>query len=152
MSKLVGLMLVAVLGLSGCAGGLGSSDYSRGQARAGQNVEEGVVTKVRVVKIEGTKTPIGAGAGGAVGGILGSKAGNGTGSIVGGILGGVAGGVAGAGAEEVVTHQKGLEITVKLASGRKIAVTQAADEEFKVGDKVAVLVDGSGTTRVTHDD
>jgi outer membrane lipoprotein SlyB len=152
MSKLLGLMLVAVLSLSGCAGGLGNSDYSRAQARAGQNVEEGVVTKVRVVKIEGTKTPVGAGAGAAVGGVLGSQVGKGSGNIIGGILGGVGGGVAGAGAEEVITRQKGLEITVKLTSGRKIAVTQAADEEFKVGDKVAVLVDGSGTTRVTHDD
>jgi outer membrane lipoprotein SlyB len=48
-----------------------------------------------------------------------------------------------------VTRQEGVEITVKLDSGRLLAITQAADEEFRVGDRVRVL-SGGGTTRVTH--
>jgi len=48
-----------------------------------------------------------------------------------------------------VTRQKGVEITVKLDSGRLIAITQAADEVFRVGDRVRVL-SGGGTTRVSH--
>jgi outer membrane lipoprotein SlyB len=59
------------------------------------------------------------------------------------------GGLGGAAAEEAVTRQRGVEITVKLDSGRMIAITQAADEEFKVGERVRVL-SGGGTTRVTH--
>jgi outer membrane lipoprotein SlyB len=61
----------------------------------------------------------------------------------------VAGGVAGAAIEEGVTRQKGLEITVKLDNGRMIAITQAADEQFRPGERVRVLT-GGGVTRVTH--
>jgi outer membrane lipoprotein SlyB len=61
----------------------------------------------------------------------------------------VAGGVAGQAAEQGATRQTGLEITVKLDSGRLIAVTQAADESFKPGDRVRVLSDGA-TARVSH--
>jgi len=75
--------------------------------------------------------------------------GGGRGSIVGATVGAVLGGLGGAAAEEGVTRQRGLEITVKLDSGRMIAITQAADEEFRVGDRVRIL-SGGGTTRVTH--
>jgi outer membrane lipoprotein SlyB len=68
---------------------------------------------------------------------------------VGAVLGSVAGGVAGQAVEQAATRQPGLEITVKLDSGRMIAVTQAADENFRPGDRVRVLSDGH-TARVTH--
>jgi len=109
----------------------------------------GIVESVREVNIEGTKTPIGAGAGAVVGGVAGSTVGSGRGSAVGATVGAVLGGLGGAATEEAVTRQKGVEITVKLDSGRMIAVTQAADEEFRVGDRVRVL-SGGGTTRVSH--
>ena len=54
-----------------------------------------------------------------------------------------------AAAEEAVTRKDGVEITVKLDSGRVLAITQAADEEFRVGDRVRVLT-GGGVTRVTR--
>ncbi len=143
-------LLTAAL-LSACAGGLGSGDYERGQARGVQEVQMGVVEAVREVKIEGTKSGIGPAAGAVVGGVAGSELGQGKGSIVGSVLGAVAGGVAGAAVEEGTTRQKGVEITVKLDGGRMIAVTQAADpnEQFQVGDRVRIL-SGSGVTRVTH--
>lgn len=109
----------------------------------------GIVESVRAVKIEGTKSPVGAGAGAVVGGVAGSTVGSGKGSAVGAAVGAVLGGLGGAAAEEVVTRQEGVEITVKLDSGRLLAITQAADEEFRVGDRVRVL-SGGGTTRVTH--
>lgn len=59
------------------------------------------------------------------------------------------GGMAGGAAEEAITRQKGLEITVQLDSGQLIAVTQAADENFEVGERVCVLSDHD-ITRVTH--
>ena len=65
------------------------------------------------------------------------------------VLGSVAGGVAGQAAEQAGTRQTGYEITVRLDNGQMIAVTQAADEAFKPGDRVRLLSDG-GTTRVTH--
>jgi outer membrane lipoprotein SlyB len=51
--------------------------------------------------------------------------------------------------EEGVMSKEGLEITVKLDNGRMIAVTQEADEQFRVGERVRVL-SGGGVTRVTH--
>lgn len=146
------LLVVPFLTLGGCASGLGGKDYSREQARVVQQVQMGVVgvvESVREVNIEGTKTPIGAGAGAVVGGVAGSTVGGGRGSVIGATVGAVLGGVGGAAAEEAVTRQKGVEITVKLDSGRLIAITQAADEEFRVGDRVRVLT-GGGTTRVSH--
>lgn len=122
--KLAALGLLAALTLGGCASGLGSNDYSRNQARTVQQVQTGVVVEVRNVNIEGTKTPIGLGAGAVVGGLAGSQLGRGNGSIAGAVLGAVAGGFAGSAVEEGVTRQKGLEITVRLDSGRTIAVTQ----------------------------
>ena len=107
------------------------------------------VESVREVTIEGTKTPVGPAAGAAVGGIAGSTIGQGRGSTVGAIVGAVAGGLAGAAVEEGTTRQKGLEITVKLDNGRMIAVTQAADEPFRPGERVRVLT-GGGVTRITH--
>jgi len=135
--------------LAGCPAGLGGKDYSRSQARTVQEVQMGIVESVREVNIEGTKTPVGAGAGAVVGGVAGSTVGSGRGSVVGATVGAVLGGLGGAATEEAVTRQKGVEITVKLDSGRMLAITQAADEAFQVGDRVRVLSDG-GTTRVSH--
>lgn len=151
MKKLAAVLLLAstTFVLTGCPAGLGSKDYSREQARQTQEVQMGVVESVRTVKIEGTKTPIGAGAGAVVGGVAGSKVGGGRGSIIGATAGAVLGGLGGAAAEEAITRQDGLEITVKLDSGRMIAVTQGADEDFRVGDRVRVLT-GGGATRVTR--
>lgn len=145
----VTLLAAALVSLGGCAAGTGSKDYSRAQTRGVQEVQMGVVESVREVKIEGTKTPIGAGAGAIVGGVAGSTVGGGRGSVVGATVGAVLGGVGGAAAEEAVTRDKGVEITVRLDSGRMIAVTQAADQEFRVGDRVRIL-SGGGVTRVTQ--
>jgi outer membrane lipoprotein SlyB len=111
----------------------------------------GTVESVREVKIEGTKSGVGTGAGAVVGGVAGSHVGGGKGQIIGGVLGAVVGGVAGAATEEGATRQKGVEITLKLDSGRLIAVTQAAEpnEVFRVGERVRIL-SGGGVTRVTH--
>lgn len=145
----VALIAASTLLLTGCPAGLGGQDTSRSQARTVQEVQMGVVESVREVNIEGTKTPIGAGAGAVVGGVAGSTVGGGRGSVVGAAVGAVLGGVGGAAAEEAITRQKGVEITVKLDSGRLIAITQAADQEFRVGDRVRVL-SGGGVTRVTR--
>ena len=145
----IALIAASSLLLAGCPAGLGGSDYSRDQARTVQEVQMGLVESVREVNIEGTKSPVGAGAGAVVGGVAGSTVGGGRGSVIAATVGAVLGGLGGAAAEEAVTRQKGVEITIKLDSGRMIAITQAADEEFRIGDRVRVL-SGGGTTRVTH--
>jgi outer membrane lipoprotein SlyB len=145
------MVLAGMMMLSGCASSSSGSAYERRQARTVQDVQSGVVENVRSVMIEGTKSGVGTAAGGVAGTIIG-RGGSGRSDIgraVGGIAGAVVGGVAGAAAEEGFTRQKGYEITVRLDGGRLIAVTQAADDEFKVGDKVHI-VSGQGITRVAH--
>ncbi|OGA08409.1 MAG: hypothetical protein A2W68_14505 [Betaproteobacteria bacterium RIFCSPLOWO2_02_64_14] len=145
----IGMAGVALALLNACAPSLSGSSYTRDQAQREQNVRMGVVESVRQVQIEGTRSGVGPAAGAVVGGIAGSNVGHGRGAAVGAVLGSVAGGVAGQAAEQAATRQPGLEITVKLDSGRMIAVTQAADENFRPGDRVRVLSDGR-TARVTH--
>jgi len=147
--KLIAVAAASVAVLGGCASSMSGGAYSREQARQVQEVQMGVVESVRHVKIEGTKSPVGTGAGAVVGGIAGSNIGSGKGSTVGTILGAVAGGVAGSMIEEGVMSKDGLEITVKLDNGRMIAVTQEADEQFRVGERIRIL-SGGGATRVTH--
>ena len=57
-----------------------------------QQVEYGTIEQLRPVRIEGTKTPIGAGAGAAVGGIAGSSIHGGKTGQVMAVIGAVAGG------------------------------------------------------------
>jgi len=147
----VGILgLTGLLVVAGCASSRSGNVYTRDQARTAQTVELGEVVSVREVLIEGTKTPIGAVAGGVLGGVLGSMVGGGKGQTLGTVVGAIGGAGAGAVAEEGVTRQKGLEITVKLDRGEALAIVQAADEAFAVGDRVRVLRGSDGTTRVTH--
>lgn len=110
----------------------------------------GVVESVRAVKLEGTESGVGAVAGGVVGGVAGSSVGGGKGSAIGAVLGAVAGGVAGAAVEEAVTRKSGIEVVVRLDSGRTIAVVQEdTGESFARGDRVRLLESG-GQARVTR--
>jgi outer membrane lipoprotein SlyB len=70
--------------------------------------------------------------------------------VAGAIGGAVVGGLVGSAIEENATRQPGLEITVRLDSGRMIAVTQAADEPFYPGDRVRLLTGYDGTARVAR--
>ena len=143
-------VLGITVAIAGCATSNAGDTYSREEARRVQSVQMGTVESVRPVKIEGTKTPIGAGAGTIVGGIAGSSVGGGgKGSAVASVLGAVAGGVAGAAAEEGFTRENGLEIMVQLDGGRVISVVQTGTEQFKPGDRVRIL-DRGGVTRVSH--
>ncbi len=145
---LIPLLLPVVL--AGCASGRGSDDYERSEARRVYEVKMGVVEHVRSVKLEGTASGVGTAAGGVIGGVAGSGAGGGKGKVVTGVLGAVVGGLAGAAAEEATTRKPGQEITVRLDSGRMIAVVQEdTGEQFAVGERVRVLESG-GQARVTH--
>lgn len=143
------LLVAGSLVLSGCASGIGGKDYRRSQPRGVQEVEIGYVENMRDVLIEATKTPIGRGPSVIVGGGVGSSVGGGRGTAIGVGVGTVLGRWGGAAAEESVTRKAGYEITVRLDSGRLIAVTQTADENFRAGDRVRVLT-GNGVTHVSH--
>lgn len=148
-------LLVLLAGLlpvfGGCMSTLTGDSYSRDEARRMQTVEYGMVEYVRPVVIEGTKSGVGPAAGAAVGGIAGSTVGHGRGAAAASIAGAVAGGVAGGMAEEAVTKRQGVEITVRMDSGRIISVVQelSGSTSFHAGDRVRVLTLG-GTTRIAQ--
>ena len=75
-------LTAVALAVGGCASSLTGDTYSRDEARAVQTVRYGTIESLRPVKIEGTKTPIGTGAGAIVGGVAGSGVGGGRGSAV----------------------------------------------------------------------
>ena len=150
-SVLVVAVTTMSLLLGGCASSLTGDSYSRDEARRVQTVRMGTIESLRPVKIEGTKTPIGGGAGAIVGGVAGSAVGGGRGSIVAAVIGAVAGGLAGSAAEEGLTRTQGVEITVREDDGSMRAYVQAVQENeiFRVGDRVRIMT-VDGTSRVTR--
>jgi outer membrane lipoprotein SlyB len=152
ITKLLTASFVALsLALGGCVSNLGGDTYSRDEARKVQTVRLGTIEMLRPVKIEGTKTPIGAGAGAVVGGIGGSTIGGGRGSAVAAVIGAVAGGLLGAMTEEGLTRTQGVEITVREDDGTLRAYVQEVQENeiFRVGERVRIMT-VDGTSRVAH--
>jgi len=144
-------LALAALAVGGCASKLSGDTYTREEARAVQIVRMGTITALRPVRIEGTKTPIGTGAGAVVGGIGGSTIGSGRGSAVAAVIGAVAGGLLGAATEEGITRTQGVEITVREDDGTMRAYVQevAEGEIFRVGERVRIL-SVNGNSRVAH--
>jgi outer membrane lipoprotein SlyB len=122
---------------------LSSDSYSRSDARTAYEVEFAKVVSVRKVKLEGTQT----GAGTIAGGVIGAS---GTDNVRGQVVGGVLGAILGSTIEESSTSKDGLEITVKMQTGKLLAVVQQdTGETFRAGDRVRVLRSGS-EVRVSH--
>lgn len=144
------LCLVAALGVSGCAQNPYGNAYDVGEARTVQNVLTGTITKLDAVTMSGGgESTIGTIAGGAVGAILGAKIGGGSGSDIAAIGGGLAGAALGNKAGDAISQRNGVNIVIKLDSGRTIAVVQEVDPNmiFRVGQRVDIYQQGS-TTRV----
>jgi len=134
--------------LAGCVSPKSADVYSRDEALREQQVRRGTVESVRPVRIEGTRSGVGAVAGGAVGGVAGSTVGTGKTSNVAAVLGAVGGGVAGQALEEGATRKSGVEITVRLDNGEMRAIVQEEGERFVNGQKVRLLTH-NGITRVS---
>jgi outer membrane lipoprotein SlyB len=150
MKKLI-MCGMCALTIAGCATQPNSgSVYRSGEAGREQVVRMGVVESVRNVTIDKGENGIGTVAGGALGGLAaGRNIGSGTGALAAGIVGALAGGIAGQRIENSASRQAGVEITVRLDNGQLRAITQDADESFRVGERVR-LVSSGRTTRVTH--
>jgi len=134
--------------LSACAPSTSGKVYSRDQARTSQSVYYGTILRVEEVTIEGTQSGAGTLAGGALGGVAGSAVGSGTGRSLAIVGGAIAGAMAGSAVEKGATTQVGVELEVELDNGEIIAVVQEKDDEYRVGDRVRILKDSRGTTRV----
>jgi outer membrane lipoprotein SlyB len=136
--------------LAGCAATPQSGNvYSAYQTQNEQVVRTGTVESVRNVVIVNPESGVGTVSGAALGGLAGSQAGHGSGSAAVGILGAIVGGLIGQRVEANANTRPGFEITVKLDSGELRAVTQAADELFRPGERVRLLGNGY-MTRITH--
>jgi len=142
--------LAGALVLSGCAVQPNSANvYQARQTMGEQSVRMGVVESIRNVVIGSPQSGVGTLGGAALGGLAGNTVGQGNGSIAGAIGGAIVGGLIGQQVEKNMSNKPGLEITVKLDNGSLTAITQDADEQFNVGDRVRLLSNGR-TTRVTH--
>lgn len=129
----------------------GPAYYGGYQTRMAQTVQFGVVEAARPVVIaDRYNSGVGALTGAAIGGIAGSAIGQGRGAALAAIGGALIGGLAGNAIENQSSAQTGLEVTVRLDSGRIVAITQGAGEPFYRGDRVHVLSAPDGSARVTH--
>lgn len=90
--------------------------------------------------------------GAVAGGLLGSTIGGGNGKIATTVAGAAVGGYAGnvVQSRQQGATQNGLEISVRLNSGNTVVVTQAADQQFNIGQRVRVVTDTNGTSYVTR--
>jgi outer membrane lipoprotein SlyB len=134
---------------AGCASSASSKVYPRHQAQQAWRVEYGKVTGIDAVTIGGERGYLGSAGGGYIGYEVGRYVVDGSGRGVAGAVGAVAGAVAGDAIEERVTRQDGLQITVDLEEGSTVAIVQAADQPFAVGERVKVLRGHGGVARVT---
>jgi len=148
MSRVLFAALLAAFMVAGCASSASSKVYPRHQAQQAWTVEYGKVAGVDAVTIEGERTYLGRVGGGYIGYEVGRAAVDGSGRGVAGAVGAVAGAVAGDAIEERVTRQDGLQITIDLDKGSTIAVVQADDQQFQVGEHVKVLRGHRGAARV----
>lgn len=149
MKRVQVVLCFAIVGLvAGCASSKSGEVYTRDQARQAMTVRLGTVEFVKAVRVEGSKSGLGAAGGGIIGGVAGSTIGGGKGATLAALGGAIGGAIAGNIAEEKITKFNGLEITVKLDNGDVLAVVQVDDVAFVVGDRVRVLTGRDGTTRV----
>jgi outer membrane lipoprotein SlyB len=146
-SAVIILLCVAVAGCSSSSSH-SSGSISRSQAGRVQTVQDGEVIYVRPVMIEGSKSPVGAIAGGVLGYTVGNSVGGGRGRKMARAAGTVGGAAAGSAVQQNVTQEQGLEITVQLDSGQIISIVQSADEPINDSDRVRVLQRPDGTARV----
>ena len=156
MKSLWGITAVLLtVTVAGCAPRSMSGDvYSRERAQRVQTIEYGEVLEARPILIEGTKSGLGALGGGVLGGALGSGVGRGAGSTIAVVGGAIIGWVVGSAVEEGATRQPGVEVTIRMDTGRTIALVQGIDPPVRAGDRVRILrhPDGSARAITTLDD
>ncbi|WP_240980016.1 glycine zipper 2TM domain-containing protein [Ramlibacter agri] len=106
-------------------------------------VRFGQITSIEAVTIEANqRLGLGAVAGAVVGGLLGNQIGGGTGRDIATVAGAVAGGFAGQQVQNRYAGQPGQRITLQMDTGEMVSITQPADANLRVGDRVRI--DGAG--------
>lgn len=141
--------MFSTLMLSGCMPSNTSGNvYSRDQTRTSHSVFYGTILRVEDVTIEGTQSGLGTVGGAAMGGVLGNAVGGGAGKAIATVGGAIVGGLAGSAIEKGATTTAGIELEVELDNGELILLVQEKDGDYRIGDRVRVVNDAHGVTRV----
>lgn len=135
------VLLIAFVG--GCAdmGSLGGTKYGEtGGTAASQTDRNGTIAQLENIKVD-DKYKLGVGT--AVGAVAGSLLGAGIGdSTTATVAGAVLGGAAGTYAESKVDKKDAQRVTVDMATGGRVTITQPVDARLRQG--MSVRVEGSG--------
>jgi len=135
------MLLMALVG--GCAdmGSLGGTKYGEtGGTVTSQTERNGTITQLETIKVDDNyKLGVGTAVGAVAGGLLGSGVGDSTTATV---AGAILGGAAGTYAESKIAKKDAQRVTVKMATGGSVTITQPIDARLREG--MSVRVEGSG--------
>ena len=138
----VPLFLLAALA-GGCAdmGSLGGTKYGEtGGTAASQSDRNGTIAQLENIQVDDKyKLGVGTAVGAVAGGLLGSGMGDSTTATV---AGAVLGGAAGTYAQSKIAKIDAQRVTVDMATGGRVTITQPTDGRLREGMKVRV--EGSG--------
>ncbi|MEX1994096.1 MAG: glycine zipper 2TM domain-containing protein [Steroidobacteraceae bacterium] len=141
-------VLLAALSVQGCATPANGQVYSRQESKVAWDVHYGKVLAIDEAVIEGERTALGRIGGGLVGYQAGRTIGGGSGRRIAGAVGAVAGAVAGQAIEKRATRQDAWQFMVELDGGRTVAIVQARDQTFAIGERVRIYMRRDGAARV----
>jgi outer membrane lipoprotein SlyB len=138
-------ILVSAAFVAGCAdmntGSLGGTRYGEtASPTMYQSERDGTVVRLEIVGVDSSyKLGVGTAAGAVAGGILGAGVGDSTTATV---AGAVLGGLAGTYAESKMAKSDAQQVTVDMATGGRVTITQPRDDRLREG--MRVRVEGSG--------
>lgn len=137
----VPVLLIAFAG--GCAdmGSLGGTKYGEtGGTAAARADRNGTIAQLESIKVDDQyKLGVGTAVGAVAGGLLGAGVGDSTAATV---AGAVLGGAAGTYAESKMQKKDAQRVTVDMATGGRVTITQPVDARLRQG--MNVRVEGSG--------
>ena len=135
-------LFVLVAFATGCAdtGSLGGTKYGETGSVATQTERNGTVAQLENLSVDDDyRLGVGTVVGAVAGGLLGAGAGDSTTATA---TGAVLGGVAGTYAESKIAKKDAQRVTVDMATGGRVTITQPVDARLREG--LAVRVEGSG--------
>lgn len=149
------LSLSAVLTLSGCVDAYNSLPseqvYNANQIGQAQTTYFATLLSVKPVIIQGDTSPLVDVAATALGALAGAQIGGGSGKVAGAIVGGLAAGYGADTATGQLNKTQGVQLTVKLDSGRVLTFVQKGNpNNFKVGQRVQLIESYDGTFKVDN--
>jgi outer membrane lipoprotein SlyB len=132
------IMVLILVGVSGCGPSYSPDTYASNAAQQANKVEQGVIVGVRTVGVSAAGT-VGTVTGASAGGIAGSQVGVGPTSAFTALGGALVGGIAGSTVEHVTSDTVAFEYIVRKPNGDLVSVTQKDKTPLVLGQKVLVI-------------